>query len=137
MKIKRVIKILKYTGMFKMLVSFILFYCAASVAIWLIEPSIETIGDGFWYCFVAGTTIGFGDIVAVGHIGRIITVVLSVYAIAVTAMIPGVVVSYYMEFMKIREKESIALFLEKLERLPELSHEELTELADRVKNLHK
>ncbi len=136
MKIKRIIRVLKYTGTFKMLFSFIMFYCAASVVIWLVEPNIDTLRDGFWYLFVAGTTIGFGDIVAVGLIGRIITAVLAIYAIVVTAMIPGVVVSYYMEFLKIREKESISLFLEKLERLPELSREELAELSERAKRFN-
>lgn len=129
--------ILKRTGTLKMLVSFIVFYCAASAAIWLFEPNVYTIGDGFWYCFVAFTTIGFGDIVALTRLGRIITVLVSVYGIVVTAMIPGVVVSYYMEFMKIKEKETVSLFFERLEHLSELSHEELTELSDKIKKFNR
>ena len=136
-KLKRIIMVLKRTGTLKMLVSFILFYCAASAAMWLFEPNVSTIGDGFWYCFAATTTIGFGDIVALTHLGRIITVLVAVYGIAVTEMIPGVVVSYYMEFLEIKEKETVSLFLEKLEHLPELSHEELTELSDKIKKFNR
>jgi len=136
-KLRRIIMILKRTGTLKMLVSFIVFYCAASAAIWLFEPNVYTIGDGFWYCFVAFTTIGFGDIVALTRLGRIITVLVSVYGIVVTAMIPGVVVSYYMEFMKIKEKETVSLFFERLEHLSELSHEELTELSDKIKKFNR
>ena len=136
-KLRRTIMILKRTGTLKMLVSFIVFYCAASAAMWLFEPNVNTIGDGFWYCFAATTTIGFGDIVALTRLGRIITVLVAVYGIAVTAMIPGVVVSYYMEFLKIKEKETVSLFLEKLEHLPELSHEELTELSDQIKKFNR
>ena len=38
---------------------------------------------------------------------------------------------------KLREKESSAKFLDDLERLPELSKEELTALSERVKNFNK
>ena len=136
-KFKRTIMILKRTGTLKMLVSFIIFYCAASIAIWLFEPEVNTIGDGFWYCFVAVSTIGFGDIVALTRFGRLVTVLVSVYGIVVTAMIPGVVVSYYMEFLKIKENETISLFLEKLEHLNELSNEELIELSDKIRKFNK
>ena len=59
------------------------------------------------------------------------------YGILMTAMVPGVVVSYYMEYLKMREKDTVSLFFEKLEKLPELSQEELAELSDRVKKLEK
>ena len=136
-KFKRIIMILKRTRTFEMLVSFVVFYCAASVAMWLFEPDIHTVGEGFWYCFAAVTTIGFGDIVALTRFGRIITVLVAVYGIVITAMIPGIVVSYYMEFLKIKEQETISLFLEKLEHLPELSHEELSELSDKIKKFNR
>ena len=59
--------------------------------------------------------------------------IVEIYGIIMTAMIPGVVVSYYMEYLKIREKETVSIFLEKLERLPELSKEELEELSERIR----
>ena len=49
-----------------------------------------------------------------------------------TAMVPGVVVSYYMEYLKVREKETISVFLEKLERLPDLSDDELLQLSQKI-----
>lgn len=134
---KRSYRILKRTGTLKMFVSFLLFLVAASAVLVLIEPEISTLGDGIWYCYVAATTIGFGDICVSTRAGRIITVLVSLYGILITAMVPGVVVSYYMEYLKIREKETISLFFEKLERLSELSREELEELSERVKELEK
>jgi len=134
---KRSYKILKRTGTLKVFFSFLLFLLAASAILTLIEPDIYTLGDGIWYCFVAATTIGFGDICVSTGFGRIITILVSVYGILVTAMVPGVVVSYYMEYLKIREKETLSLFFEKLERLPELSQEELAELSERVKEAEK
>ena len=98
----------------------------------VVEPGIHTWGDAMWYCFVASTTIGFGDICVVTRAGRIITVLVSAYGILMTAMVPGVVVSYYMEYLKVREKETISVFLEKLERLPDLSDDELLQLSQKI-----
>lgn len=137
MLFKRCYRILKRTGTLKVFFSFLLFLAGASAALVVVEPGISTWRDGIWYCFVAATTIGFGDICVVTGIGRVITVLVSMYGILMTAMVPGVVVSYYMEYLKMREKDTISLFFEKLEKLPELSQEELAELSDRVKKLEK
>ncbi|MCI9447268.1 MAG: two pore domain potassium channel family protein [Lachnospiraceae bacterium] len=134
---KRCYKILRRTGTLKIFLSFLLFLCVAAVFLALFDPGIETFGDGLWYCFVAATTIGFGDLVAVTRLGRVITVLVSAYGILMTAMVPGVVVSYYMEYLKLREKETISVFLEKLENLPELSQEELEQLSQRVREFGK
>lgn len=132
---KRCYRILKRTGTIKVFLSFVVFLMGAAAVLTLIEPGISEWGDGIWYCFVAATTIGFGDICVATRAGRIITVLVSVYGILMTAMVPGVVVSYYMEYLKVREKETVSVFFEKLERLPELSKEELEELSARVKEL--
>lgn len=135
---KRCYRILKRTGTLKIFMSFLLFLCADAAVLTLVEPGIKTFGDGLWYCFVAATTIGFGDICAVTRVGRVLTVLVAMYGILMTAMVPGVVVSYYMEYLKVRERDTISLFLEKLERLPELSREELEELSQRVREFdHK
>ena len=134
---RRCYNILKWTGTLKIYISFLLFICGASVVLAIVEPGIDTIGDGLWYCFVAATTIGFGDICVVTKIGRITTVLVGIYGILMAAMVPGVVVSYYMEYLKIREKETISLFLETLEQLPELSKEELEELSEKIRKFSR
>lgn len=130
---RRCYKILKWTGALRIYMSFLMLLCVASVILVIVEPGIDTFGDGLWYCFVAAATIGFGDIYAVTSIGRIVTVIVGIHGILMTAMVPGVVVSYYMEYLKIREKETISAFLEQLERLPELPKEELEELSEKIK----
>ncbi|MCI8682327.1 MAG: two pore domain potassium channel family protein [Lachnospiraceae bacterium] len=134
---RRCYKILKRTGTLQIFMSFLLFLCGASFVLVLAEPAINTFGDGLWYCFVAATTIGFGDIYAVTGIGRFVTVIVGIYGILMTAMVPGVVVSYYMEYLKVKEKETISVFLEKLERLPELSKEELEQLSQRIREFER
>lgn len=130
-------RILRRTGAYQILSVFLLVFFAAAVVLWIWEPGIGRLGDSLWYCFVAMTTIGFGDIVASTVIGRIITVVLTVYAIFIVALVPGIVVTYYIELLKIREKESVDAFFEQLCRLPELSKEELEQIARKAKQFKK
>lgn len=137
MLFRRFYRILNRTGLTKMFFSFIIFYILSSVVINFAEPSINKIADAFWYTFVASTSIGFGDFYPVTHLGRIMTVLLTIFEIVVAAMIPGVIVTYYIEYLKVKEKETISTFLEKLERLPELSKDELYEISEKVKRINK
>lgn len=138
MKKLRILKrILQRTGSFQILSVFIIVFFLAAMLLWMLDPAISSLRDSLWYCFVAMSTIGFGDIVATTAIGKIITVILTVYGVFIVALIPGIVVSYYMELLKIREKESIDLFLEQLCRLPELSTSELEEISQWAKRMKK
>ena len=102
--------------------------------VWQVEPDITTFSDGLWYCFAASTTIGFEDIVAVTAAGRILTVILVLYGIFVIALIPGVVVNYFVEFNKIRYNESLLMFMDRLEHLDTLSKEELRDISQNIRN---
>lgn len=135
--IKRMMQIIKRTGMRKVLIAYIISLCLGALLITIFEPNIKDYGNALWYCFVASTTIGFGDYAAVGVIGRIVTVLVTISGILAVAIIPGVIVSYYTEFLRIKEQETVSTFLEKLEHLPELSKEELTELSEKVKHYNK
>ncbi len=127
--------IVRRTHTDKLLCVFLVNLFAVALLITMAEPQITHYGDGLWYTFVACTTIGFGDFAAVTLIGRILTVYMAVNEILLVAIIPGVVVSYYLEVIHRREKESLTVFLDKLEHLPELSSEELREISERVKKL--
>ncbi|MDA3732081.1 potassium channel family protein [Niameybacter massiliensis] len=132
-KLKLVWKILKSTNADKIVISFFIFILFMGFIFELVEPSINSYGDSLWYCFTVVSTIGFGDFYAVTTLGRLLTVLLSFYGIFVIALIPGIVVSFYMEFMKIKANESTATFLEKLEHLEDLSKEELAEISAKVR----
>lgn len=120
-----------------MFMGFLACYFIAGLVLFIIEPQVKSYGDGLWFCFVSATTIGYGDFTAVTTIGRITIVFMTVYAVVVTAMIPGVVVGYYTEYLKAKEKDTISTFLEKLEHLPELSEDELQAISERVREFNK
>ena len=136
-KSKLIIKVLKRTGAIKMLYGFIGLFLAISLLIMIFEPKINTFFDSVWYCFNVMTTIGFGDVTSVTIVGRILSIILSVYSILIIAVIPGVLTSYYIESIKLRSNESMEKFMNDLERLPELSKEELSDLSERIKQFQK
>ena len=129
---RRMIHLLVRTGAIKIFFFYVAVVAIGGVLTWIFEPQVNSFGDGLWFCFVASTTIGFGDITAVTLLGRIVIVIITICGILTTAMVPGVVVAYYTEY--IRAKET---FLEKLEDLPNLSTEELEQLSERVKRFSK
>lgn len=134
-KLKVLAGILKRTRADKILVGFIVFLFAVAAVIELAEPDINRYGDALWYCYAVISTAGFGDVVAVTFIGKICSVLLTVYAIFVTAIVTGVVVNFYTQMVEMQRKETIAMFMDQLERLPELSREELESISQKVRKL--
>ncbi len=127
----------KTSGADKIFGSFILFYLIAALVVWIFEPTIHNYFDSLWYCFVSLATIGFGDITASTLIPRIVTVLLWLYAVVVLAILTAVITGYFLDAAKLKANESVQEFLSELERLPELSREELAELSERVKKFNK
>ena len=121
----------------RIIAGFVAFLFIASAIIAAVEPGIHGLGEGLWYSFVACTSIGFGDLVAVTFTGRLLTVIITIYEILIVAMFSGVVVSYYLEVVHRRENETLTAFLDRLEHLTELSDEELAEMQDQVKRFKK
>ena len=105
--LRRIGKLLVRTGTIKIFGAYVAVLIIGGIVMTFIEPQVHGVFEGFYYCFVASTTVGFGDIVPVTVIGRIITIVVTLVGILTVAMVPGVVVAYYTEYLKIREKERI------------------------------
>lgn len=60
-----------------------------------IEPEIHNYFDALWYCFSVISTIGFGDIVVISIVAKILTILLSFYSIIVFAILTATVVNYF------------------------------------------
>lgn len=127
--------IVKRTHTDKLVYAFLFNFIVIAAIIMAVEPDINTYGDALWYTFVSCTTIGFGDFTAVTTIGRILTVYMAVHEIIMVAIIPGVVVSYYLEVIHRRENKKLMDFLDTLEHLPEMSKEELADISKKIKDL--
>lgn len=117
----------------KIIICFIFTLLLFSLLFSVIEPNIPTFGAGIWYSFSVITTTGFGDYVAVTTLGRILTIILGIISIFVVALIPGIVVSYFIEFKKIKRNQNKIEILDKLENLDKLSKSELKTISENIK----
>ena len=132
-KLKLLGRILRHTGADKIIAGFLGFLLLCALAIWICESDIHTYREALWYCFTVVSTIGFGDVVVHTAISRGLSVVLSIYAVITLAIFTGVIVNYYTQLVELRQKESLAAIMDKLERLPELPRDELIQLSNQIK----
>ncbi|MBR6229216.1 MAG: two pore domain potassium channel family protein [Eubacterium sp.] len=130
-------QILRQTHTDKIVLVYIVFVLLSALGIWVFEPNIPTFADALWYCYAVISTAGFGDIVVTSFLPKIISVVVTLYSGIVIALITGVVVNYYTELINRRRQDTLEAFMDKLERLPELSKEELTEMSEQVKRFRR
>lgn len=124
-------------GLGPLTIAFVVLFLVSALIVDLFEPSVNGFGNASWFLFQVVTTIGLGDFTATSFVGRTAAVVLSIYSVFYLALITGAVVSFCSERMRARTQKSIAHFLDQLEHLPELSHEELVDLSERVKRFEK
>ncbi len=129
-------RILRQTGAHRIWPVFVLFFLGCSVVIWLIEPGITSLGDALWYCYTVVTTIGFGDVTVTSPLSKVLSVLLSIYAALVIAIVTGGVVNFCYRLVALRQKKTLTAMLDKLERLPELPREELEQIAKAVREYH-
>ena len=127
--------ILKRTKADRVLSGFLLFLFAAALIIQIVEPDINRYVDALWYCYAVISTAGFGDVVAVTFIGKVCSVLLTVYSMFVLAIVTGVVVNFYSQVVEMHSKEALTPLMDQLEHLPELSKEELEAISQKIKKL--
>ena len=127
------IKAFRTTRADKIIGVYLVWFFISAFVILLCEPNIHNYGDSLWFCFACASSIGFGDFLAVTVLGRIITVVLSIYSLGVIAIFTAVITSFFTDLARFRANESARKFVDDLEHLPELSKEELEDLSERVK----
>ncbi|MBR2491550.1 MAG: two pore domain potassium channel family protein [Ruminiclostridium sp.] len=136
MKKLRILRmVLHKTKADRLVLGFVGFLLVIAAVVWVAEPSIPTYGDALWFCYAVLSTSGFGDFTAVTFVGRICAVLVTVYSIFVIAIVTGVVVSFFQQSVQVQFEDSKLTFLDRLERLPELSREELEEMARKAKKL--
>lgn len=137
MTLRRRLRILRHiftsTCADKIIYGYLVYFLLSAAVICLVEPDINSFFDAVWFCFAAATTIGFGDLSAVTIIGRLLTMLLSVYSLAVVAIFTAVITSYFLDFAKSQARETVQQFIDDLEHLPDLSHDRLVELSRQIK----
>ena len=77
----------------------------SALVIFNVEPdSFRTFFDAVYWATVSLTTVGYGDIYPVSTMGRIITMISSVFGIAIVALPAGIITAEYITELR-KEKE--------------------------------
>lgn len=78
----------------------------SALIVFNVEPdSFESFFDAVYWATVSLTTVGYGDIYPVSNIGRIITMISSVFGIAIVALPAGIITAGYMNEINKDESE--------------------------------
>ena len=137
LKFRAIGPVIKAAGLLPWTAVFVALFLVCAFLVTMFEPGVDGFGNSLWFLFQVVTTIGLGDYTATSTVGRLVAVVLSVSLAFFLALITGAVVSYCSERMRARRDESVAYFIDQLEHLPELSHDELVELSKQVKRFDR
>ena len=80
----------------------------SALVIFNVEPdSFNSFFDAIYWATVSLTTVGYGDIYPVSTLGRIITMVSSIFGIAIVALPAGIITAGYMnEISKPQETDN-------------------------------
>ena len=128
--LKRSLKLVHFD---KILGVYLVIYFITSLLIWAFDDDIKDLSDALWFTFASVTTIGYGDLVAYSPMARILTVLLTIYSMAVVAIFTGIIAGFFVSLVKTESHAIAKEFLTELQRLPEMSHEELVAMSEKAK----
>ena len=78
----------------------------SALIVFNVEPdSYNTFFDAVYWATVSLTTVGYGDIYPVTTIGRVVTMISSMFGIAVVAMPAGIITAGYMDELRERRED--------------------------------
>ena len=64
---------------------------------YITEPTVESIGDGFYWALVTVTTVGYGDITPTTHSGKLIASFLILLGLGLIATITAIVSAKFIQ----------------------------------------
>lgn len=121
LKIFRTFKVLRYSKSFEIIVNVfkkqkeilitvatmaVAYVFVSALVIYNVEPeSFDSFFDAIYWATVSLTTVGYGDIYPVTSIGRVVTMISSVFGIAIIALPSGVITAGYLSEVS-KKKES-------------------------------
>jgi len=121
-RVFRVFKILRYSKSFRIIVSVfkrqkesllavvtlaIAYIIISALIIFNVEPgSFNTFFDAVYWATVSLTTMGYGDIYPITTVGRTVTMVSSIFGIAIVALPAGIITAGYMNEINNTDSDS-------------------------------
>ena len=69
------------------------------------EPTFRTFFDALYWATVTLTTVGYGDICPVTQIGRFVSMISSLFGVAIIALPSGIITAGYLEELRLEREE--------------------------------
>lgn len=123
LKVFRAFKFLRYSKSFEIITNVfkkqkmvlsavatmaIAYVLISALVIYNVEPeSFKTFFDAIYWATISLTTVGYGDIYPITTIGRIVTMISSVFGIAIIALPSGVITAGYLDTINKENKEQL------------------------------
>lgn len=120
LRVVRVFKVLRYSKSFDIIISVmkrskesliavctlaIAYILVSALVVFNVEPeSFNNFFEAVYWATVSLTTVGYGDIYPITSVGRVITMVSSVFGIAIVALPAGIITAGYMKELEERNK---------------------------------
>jgi len=133
-KLRLLWKVIKFCYADKITLIYFATLAVSATLLRVFDPAFKSVGSAVWYLYSILTTSGFGDIIPITVLGKVITIIVGLFSLFMVALITGVVVNAFTELSKARRNESVTEFIDQLEHLPELSKEELQAISEKVKS---
>ncbi|MGL4853388.1 MAG: ion transporter [Phocaeicola sp.] len=84
--------------------------CFSAILMYYIEHNAQpegfkNIGDGLWWAIVSFTTVGYGDLYPITPLGKLLSSIISLIAIAMIALPTAIISSSFMNIMQQKQQE--------------------------------
>ncbi|WP_088809548.1 MULTISPECIES: potassium channel family protein [Listeria] len=120
---------LKTNGLNRFILIFLLLVIFIPLPMVLIEPDIHDYPDAIWWAIVTATTVGYGDIIPITPIGRILASIMMLVGIGFIGMITSTIMSYASKQRKIStSSEKISHITKAIDQVEELDEKEIAVL---------
>jgi hypothetical protein len=131
------IQIIRRLHLGKFILSFFIWYVIACFLLYVLDPSITSLGTAYWFGFILAATIGFGDYTVTAPLARLVAASLGLYGVLTINLVTGIVTSWFFEQHQKSQGQSASHFLMKAGKLDKLKPDELKSLAQQTKQWKK
>lgn len=90
----------------KLIIAILIFVIISTVALFIIEPSFNSLFETFWYVIVTLTSVGYGDTVPETSNGKILAIIIILVGIIFFSVFTAAIASIYIK--KINESSEIS-----------------------------
>ena len=142
---KSVGEFLKGTRLDEILGVFFVIIIGSTLALYMVDPSMNNLFDDLWFVIVSLTTVGYGDIIPTTVFGKVVSLILLIIGVFLFSAITGAISSYFMDNLlqegnfHIRDlKENVKkneLELEKINDQLEKNEKKMDELKKEIQEL--